>query len=415
MPSPSPLLESDRGARLTREALAEDLRDRVFRPGSAPRRIGAEIETLPVVADTGRMAPILSADSPATLPVLRRCAVEFGWSEGDHAGVPTFHTPEGTLVSFEPGGQIELSSAPYTTIGELARGLRQTLAHIRKAAEADGIRLLDVGMHPTAPVEETPLQTPVERYQRMDRYLSRIGPAGARMMRLTAACQVNVDWGEEPARVMRVLNAAAPLLTAIFANSPRRAGAAEGAASHRALAWRELDGARTGLHGAGSVEEYLHFALGAGAVLLGAPREEPLPFGEWVRRGEATLGDWRSHLSTLFPEVRPKGYAEVRCIDAVDPDWLEAPLVLVAALTQPAALAEAEDLLGAPRPEALDAAARLGLGDAQMLRGARGLWDLALDVARKNDLSDPASIEVARDFADRFTRRGLAPADSINL
>jgi glutamate--cysteine ligase len=414
MLSRSPLLEGGLVSGLTEADLAAELRENAFRPGPAPRRIGAEIELLPVVAATHRMAPVAADPAPSTLPILRRCAAEHGWSEGSRGGAPTFLTPDGTLVSYEPGGQIELSSPPCATIAELASGLRRISAQIADAARPAGILLLSMGMHPTASVDDVPLQLGSERYRRMDRYFRRIGPAGARMMRLTCACQVNLDWGAEPERAVRVLNAAAPLLVAIFANSPRRAGAVAPAQSQRSLTWQALDPGRTGVLTGDPVESYLRFALAAGSVLLGEEEDEPLPFRSWVERGVATIDDWHAHLSTLFPEVRPKGYAEVRSLDAVPGEWLEAPLVLLAGLLEPAALREAEALLPGADAAALARAAQVGLGDAQMLRRARELWGVALAsaAAGSGGLVDDASLEVAREFAARFTDRGLSPGDS---
>src|SRR5208337_75826 len=43
----------------------------------------------------------------------------------------------------------------------------------------------------------------------------------------------------------------------------------------------------------------------------------------------ATLADWNLHLTTLFPEMRLKGYIEVRCIDSQAPElMLAAPAVV---------------------------------------------------------------------------------------
>jgi glutamate--cysteine ligase len=39
-----------------------------------------------------------------------------------------------------------------------------------------------------------------------------------------------------------------------------------------------------------------------------------------------------AHLTTLFPEVRPRGYFEVRSCDALPPEWYAAPLAFIAGL-----------------------------------------------------------------------------------
>src|SRR5690606_1648006 len=86
------------------------------------------------------------------------------------------------------------------------------------------------------------------------------------------------------------------------------------------------------------------------------------------------------HLTTLFPDVRPKGYFEVRAIDALPPSRYAAPILLLAGLTQDVtALHAAAELLGAPEPALLVTAAREGLANARLRAGAAALYDIALD------------------------------------
>src|SRR5690606_4883745 len=118
-------------------------------------------------------------------------------------------------------------------------------------------------------------------------------------------------------------------------NSPVYRGAATGHRSIRRFIWGTLDPARTGLpwDAERPVESYADFALDASA-LLGPAETPPFPsFGTWWESGEADLDDWRTHLTTLFPEVRPRGYFEVRSIDALEPDGYVAPLVFLVGLT----------------------------------------------------------------------------------
>src|SRR5690606_38584295 len=113
-------------------------------------------------------------------------------------------------------------------------------------AAAAGITLESIGMDPAHSLRESPLQLHADRYARMDEYLHSIGDAGARMMRQTAAIQVSIDPAHDAALTWRVLNRAAPVLTALFANSRTYNGEDSGYASYRAQAWRDLDPGRTG-------------------------------------------------------------------------------------------------------------------------------------------------------------------------
>jgi glutamate--cysteine ligase len=238
------------------------------------------------------------------------------------------------------------------------------------------------------------------------------------MMRQTAAFQVSLDLDDEPSLRWTVLNAAAPYLVAIFANSPVYEGAPTGFRSTRAEVWRRLDPARTGLpwDGRDPVGRYCDFALGAPALLLPELDGAHRPFGEWLRHGRPTLEEWQEHLSTLFPEVRPRGHLELRSCDAVPPQWYAAPVALAVGITyDPWALRAARELLGRPDLDLLHRAGRLGLGDHGIRRTAVDLADIAL--AGCGHLGPgyfhPSDLEQARTYFDQYTRRGRSPADDL--
>ncbi|MDF3053378.1 MAG: glutamate/cysteine ligase family protein [Geminicoccaceae bacterium] len=408
---------------LTRAILGADLAERVFAgPISSsltPRRLGAEVELIPVESLTGRRCVIESEDSPSTLPFLRRYGGGHGWGESrTPKGTPCFTLPVGGTLTFEPGGQLEYSSPPCRSASQLLALLRSVVLPLRCAAAGEGIDLLAVGLDPFNPAEDAPMLVHATRYQRMAEYLERRGPAGARMMRQTAAFQVSLDFDDEPWLRWRVLNAAAPFIVAIFANSPIYAGERTGHQSTRADVWRNLDPARTGLpyDEAAPVEAYLDFALNAPAILFPTLDGEHRPFGEWLTRANPTEEEWHDHLSTLFPEVRPRGHLELRSPDAIAPEWYAAPLALTAGLLYDSrALRAASDLLAAPDLGLLARAGRLGLHDPGIARVAADLFELAL--AGCSDLTPgyfhPADLEQARAYFDRYTRRARTPADDV--
>lgn len=401
---------------LTEAVLAAGLRSSAFAPHGGPWRIGAEVEWIPADLDTGWIAPIHPGPGPGTLPMLRELGARLGWEEVDGGGAgPKFGTGDGGWISYEPGGQIEYSAAPCDSVGGLLRALHELSAALAEAAPRHGLLLRECGIDPVTPPDRVPLQLHSERYLRMDRHFATRGPAGARMMRQTAALQVNVDWAADPALHWRVLNAASPLLTALFACSPVYAGRDAGTPTYRALTWAEMDPGRTGLLPATDdpAAGYARFALGA-ADLLHSPGP-PVPFGDRLAAGAATGEQWHAHLTTLFPEVRPKGYAEVRCIDALPAACYAATLVLLAGLAEPHALREADRLLGAPRPDLRTRAAQAGLGDPEVGELATALADLALRGAEACGVErvEPEALGEGWSFVERYTRRGRAPADDL--
>jgi glutamate--cysteine ligase len=406
---------------LTRAALAADLESGAFAaPASAsltPRRIGAEAEFIPIETSTWRRCPLEGEGPAALLPFIRRYGGRQGWAETRTSkGTPCFTLAGGGTLTFEPGGQVEYSSPPCRSPSALLATLRSVVLPLRAAAASEGITLLAVGIDPTGDTDAAPLLLRTKRYQRMADYLGRRGPAGARMMRQTASFQMALDLDDEPWLRWRVLNAVAPYAVAIFANSAVYDGAETGCLSTRAQVWRALDPARTGLpwNGRDPIGAYLDFALEAPAIMLPAVDGEHRRFGEWLVRADVTLDEWHDHLTTLFPEVRPRGHFELRSVDAVAPEWYAAPLALAAGLIYDSgAVRAAADLLGAPDLGVLDRAGRVGLRDPALARVAGDLVQVALEGCRGLGPAyfHPADLEQAKAFFDRYTRRGRCPAD----
>jgi glutamate--cysteine ligase len=379
-------------------------------------RVGAELELIPFGARGGEPVPIQADSGFQSLPVMRRVAKHAHWIEiaaGDDP--PSWSTPDGGRVSFEPGGQIELSSATASNASGLIRDLRCTSELLASAFERDAMILEAVGVDPYNDITDVSLQLHRPRYERMARYFDSIGESGARMMRQTASLQINLESGPNSFERWRLLNSLAPYVTAIFASSSFYAGERTNHRSYRAHLWRTLDTTRTGL----PVDEndpvgaYLDFALEAGAMMNGNGGNYA-SFSEWMRTGTPTMEDWSLHLSTLFPEVRPRGYYELRSADAIPPEHLAAPIsFLVGLVYDEAASRNAADLLGAPDLHTLEIAGRAGLGDPAIRETAIELTDLAL--AGCQSLGDQyisvADVESAADFFDRYTRQGKSPGD----
>jgi glutamate--cysteine ligase len=386
---------------------------------STPRRLGAEVEFIPVETATGHRCPIELDGAVSTLPFLRRYGTPLGWRESvTPKGTPCFAVPAGGTLTFEPGGQLEYSSPPCRSAGALLSLLRTVVFPLRAAADGEGIDLLPVGIDPYNPIDRAPLLIHATRYARMAEYLDQRGPAGARMMRQTAAFQVSLDLDDEPWLRWRVLNAAAPYVVAIFANSPVYAGQCTGYQSTRAQVWRMLDPSRTGIvyDERDPVGAYLDFALAAPAFLFPTVAGEHRPFADWLRRAHPTEHEWQDHLSTLFPEVRPRGHLELRSADAIAPHWYAAPLALAAGiLYHPGALRATADLLGTPDADLLERAGRSGLHDSTIARTAVDLFEVALQGCEclGPGYFHPADLDEARAFFERYTGLGRSPADDV--
>ncbi|PZF91188.1 ergothioneine biosynthesis glutamate--cysteine ligase EgtA [Micromonospora deserti] len=316
---------------------------------------------------------------------------------------PAQQLRHGGTVTVEPGGQLEISTPPRSSIAALIHATNADIAQVAGLLAAAGLILGDSGIdphRPPLPVIETP------RYRAMRHVFDQRGTAGRTMMYSTAGLQVCLDAGE-PAQLgarWAAVHALGPPLLAAFATADRHAGRATGWASARMAAWFGIDPARTRpvwtpeRADADPVAAWTHYVLTAPLLCLrdAGPDWTPPPgvtFADWVDGALSrppTTDDLDYHVSTLFPPVRPRGYLEVRYLDAQPgPDWAVPLAVLAALLAEPGTLRAAREVAG-PVAHRWRAAARHGLRDPGLAATAAQLLDLALAALPRLDL--PAAL-----------------------
>jgi glutamate--cysteine ligase len=373
---------------LSEAKLLDDVRQRLFSPvkSQTPRAVGVEIELIPIHAQTRRPALPRNAGGVSTAGIISRLGQRHGWlEESVENDPPSWKLPDGTRISFEPGGQIEISSTPHATASSVIDSTQALIAMLEGAMATESIELLAHGVDPYNDIGAVPLQLHRDRYERMTRYFESIGPSGVRMMRQTAALQINLERGEDPQFRWRLLNDLAPIVTALFANSRDYAGKSTEWASYRSHLWRTLDPSRTGIiyDEPGHAERYLSFALDAFAMHSGGGQPYRT-FREWMREPGVNEAEWLFHLSTLFPEVRPKEYFELRSADTIEAAQLFAPVVFVTGIVYDReSSVAATEILGLPDPVLLLRAASRGLKDRELWARATVLCEFAIQGAAR--------------------------------
>ncbi|HJQ10929.1 MAG TPA: glutamate-cysteine ligase family protein [Gemmatimonadaceae bacterium] len=389
---------------LSEAQLLADFQQRFFSPmtSPAPRAVGVELELIPVIEFSRK--PALAAK---TTPILSALAHKHSWTERrDGNDPPSWLLRDGARISFEPGGQLEISSSPHATAASVIRSTRELVVLLKEAMQHEGIELLANGVDPYNDIGVVPLQLRRPRYAGMTHYFDSIGPSGVRMMRQTAALQINVERGEDPHSRWQLLNAITPVVTALFSNSSQYAGKKTNHASYRAHLWRTLDDSRTGIpyDESDPVRRYVDFALDAYAMQSGNAQHPYLTFREWMRAEKVGMEEWEFHLSTLFPEVRPKDYFEVRSADTIDARFLAAPVLFVASIVYDRESAQRTfEIVGTPNPDLLELAGVKGLAHPGLRRMARALADIALDGAESlgADYLSGDDVRIAAEYFDR--------------
>ncbi len=329
--------------------------------------VGLEVELLVLDLDAPLRAPVPVADIRSALS----------------AHPETLH---GARLTFEPGGQLELSLPPQPTVAALTARADAVLARVTEALRGRRLRIATHGLDPRLTEAELVIQEPNDRYEVMQRHFDAIGTAGRRMMVQTAALQVCLDLDPvETGRQWLASNVVGPALAALFRNPP--------GSDNRTGVWLAADPSRTGFDGRQvdpdqPVDAYVRFALGAAAMPLPrAGSSAQVPDGgtldDWIAEGHGRPdpADLRHHLSTLFPPVRPRGYLEVRYLDTQPTaDLASAVLIVSILLGDPQARAAAIEIAGADATRLLDAwqrSAADGLDDARLRSVAQDLVSLA--------------------------------------
>jgi glutamate--cysteine ligase len=417
-----------------------------------PGAVGLEIEMLPVRVK--KNDPSGTLHKPASVPLqegedslanaLISIASDHAWKveySKDISGKTILlgiKLEDADNISFEPGGQLEFSSRPYGCLSEAVIRTRKVQSILDNGLKSiSDIDIMQIGMNPWHSVEELGLQMQKPRYVAMNKYFSSISPYGPMMMRQTCTVQVNLDFGRtEHMMASRYLASMllAPFVGAMFANSGVQSTRPNGYKSMRLKVWRHMDPSRTGvppldrikrsLNKASCVDTYFEF-LRAARVVFATPlgykvTSKAVTWEEWVESGiegvypETT--DLETHLSLLFPDVRARGFLELRSVDCQLRRWQFVPAAWwLGLLYDEKACDQVIDRLLAYEGQMDDLLdqAPYGLQDKRLLEGAKMLTELALEGLGRlpGCYSGEGVAESLIHFAEAYTMRGRVPAD----
>lgn len=420
----APVIEMDPAAPIPdRAAAAAYVASICFKHGP-PRLLGAELEWLVRSAtdpaqrlDPTALLRALGPHAPGTLIASVPADTAAGpISLPSDAPEPL---PAGSMVTVEPGGQVEIATPPLEGLSSLVDAVRTDTAAIRELLATQGLVLIDRA--------SDPLRSPrrilrVPRYAAMEAAFDRVGPHGRTMMCSTSAVQVCLDAGDGAAVTDRwqALHEFGPTLVAAFANSPAVHGRRTGWKSSRMASWLTLDPERTRppvALGPDPAEEWATRALDTSLLCVRRDDTWSAPpavtFGDWIDGHggldiRPTREDLDYHLTTLFPPVRPHGHVEVRYLDQQPGDeWAVPVAVVIALLSDHATLDRARDAV-APAHDRWAAAARHGLADGVLRRAAGTLVELA---HQRLLTTDPDLAALVGEVAERRILRGRCPAD----
>ncbi|MDZ4748332.1 MAG: glutamate-cysteine ligase family protein [Saprospiraceae bacterium] len=362
--------------KLTLDICRSYIENLLFEPGDVSTQnsihgtvgsVGVELEVFPyrsdVLSDAGVSPVALYEGEDALIHKLIAASEPYGgvakyWYPAPHqkSYVPQIDKIEfanGDRFLFEPGGQVEISTAPCQSMDALQEHLESRQHILKRITQLSNIHFAQTGTNPWFGEDQIGNQLHKPRYKALEQYFDTIGPYGRQMMQLTCSLHINFDLGpDETTRIKRIVaaNLLVPFVTALFANSPRIAGKTSGHKAYRSYIWQHLDRARTGILPGLSdpdmlskedlIGMYLALALKAPLIYIDALGDQALPrdytMEYWLDHPIQGLWPDRSHFEThvslLFPEVRLKGYLELRSIDAPPVEWQMVPVCFYAGL-----------------------------------------------------------------------------------
>src|SRR5574341_1824335 len=332
-----------------------------FHDAGKPRdrwRVGTEYEKVGIDRSTAKAIPYFGRRGVEY--ILRELMERFGWEPEEQEGHIVALSRDKAQITLEPGGQIELSGEPCESIHCTYAEFNQHIRELLEVSEPLGVIFLGLGMQPISSVDEIEW-VPKKRYRIMAPYMPKVGKLGQRMMKQTATVQANIDYSDEKDAMakFRAAMGLAPLVTAMFANSPISDGQLNGYRSFRGHIWTDTDKARCGLLRFAfdpnvSFARYVEYALDVPMYLVIRDGKyldfTGVTFRRFLSHGhqghQAAIEDWELHLTTLFPEVRIKRYMEVRSADSQPPELMPAlPALIKGALYDPDCLQASWDLV----------------------------------------------------------------------
>lgn len=336
-----------------------------------------------------------------------------------HAALAGVHLPGGSSVTFEPGGQLELSTPPLDDVGAVCRAMAADTGVVEAALADADLVMAGVGLDPLRPSRRI---VSAPRYDAMEAFFDTDGEAGRRMMCSTASIQVNVDTGgaDRVEERWALAHAVSPVLAAAFANSALAAGRPTGRRSARLSNWWDIDSSRTAPAQPHTRAGWVEYAMRARVMLVRADEyryvavRDRLTFEQWVQHGHAlgypTEDDLQYHLSTLFPPVRPRGRLELRVIDALpSPWWQVAAAVTTALLDDDRAAADARDAT-ASTAGLWREAGDIALAHPLLAAAALRCFTAALDALPRIG-ADQQTVATTERFVEQYVACGRCPAD----
>lgn len=231
------------------------------------------------------------------------------------------------VVTLEPGSQFELSIKANIGIKNIQVEYEKFINEINPILKDKNQELITTGYHPVTKIDDIKL-LPKGRYDFMFNYFKDKGKYAHNMMKGTAALQISIDYSSEEdyKKKFRLANALSPVLYGLFDNSFYFEGERWKNYNLRADIWNNCDQNRSGIvEGAldedFGYEDYAQYILNRPPIFMAKDGEDIFTGEKKVKElfdpNNYKVEELEHFLSMFFPDVRTKGFIEIRQMDSV--------------------------------------------------------------------------------------------------
>ncbi|MCK5283821.1 MAG: hypothetical protein KAK00_10570 [Nanoarchaeota archaeon] len=325
-----------------------------FHDASTPKKellIGLEVERS-AVFDTD-LSPVQYIGKSGYLAILKKLVEEVGWKiiSQDDKGNITALKRGGSEIHIEDDGRLELVSKPRKEIFSLCREYQMHSSEIDEISKEFDVRWISLGRQPFAKNKEINCAFPEEDKKECNHYRKYYSDwqektyTGWKLINDSIHVSIGYSSEQDAIKKFQTLLKISPILSAMFANSPLKAGKFSGFQSYRSHTTALCSPHRTQIQKIFfeenfSFENWIDYLLELPMRRIkrkGKTIFVPLSFNDFLKNGfqkyTPCIADFYLHIKSVWGEVRIKHYIEYRGFDTVPPHLLPSIPALVCALT----------------------------------------------------------------------------------
>jgi len=309
--------------------------------------LGIEIERSGFFVES--MQPVNYFGANGYLAILKKLVKEVGWKivDSDKKG-NIFALKRGdSFINIESDGRLELSSKPRRTLFALNREVRMHENEINEISRYFGIRWLSSGWQSFSKKSQLPL-IPKGRIGILKDYFSQFKGG---IENLVKANGVHINFGysseEYAIKKFQTMYCIAPIIAAMFANSPLNNGRATGLMNSRLNMIHKIDPKRNGVRKEFfdkdfNFEKWVDFVIDLPVFYIERrinnvkkiiKFDGKTTFRDFMNKGyrksKPRMKDLILHFKSIWTEVRIKNYIECRTIESIPPSLMKSAAAVI--------------------------------------------------------------------------------------